>query len=71
VLFEELSRLGPCVICLVERLANALPPLVDQVLHRPEGELPEHEECDPEAEQGPDHQTRGDLDERVCCERHG
>jgi hypothetical protein len=65
VLLEQAPRLRAGVVGLVERLADALPALVDDPLHRPERETPQHEERDREADERPDHQSDPDLDQRI------
>src|SRR5205085_1880328 len=64
VLLEQLPRVPAGTVCLLARLPDALPPLVDQLLDRAEGIALEDEERDREADQGPDHQPRGDPDQR-------
>src|SRR5262249_36791924 len=65
VLLEQLSRFRAGLVCLVERAADPLAPVVDQLLNRAERVLPEHEEGDQEADDRPDHQPRRDLDQGV------
>src|SRR5207245_8444083 len=52
VLLDELARLLPRAVGLLERLPDPLPPLVDQLLDRAEGVALEDEERDREADQG-------------------
>src|SRR5689334_2965327 len=70
VLLEEPARLLAGVVGLLQRLPDPLAPLVDHLLHGPEREALEHEQRDQEADDRPDHQPRGDLDQGVGCERH-
>src|SRR5215218_2908713 len=71
VLLEQPARLVAGAVCLPERFADPLPALVDDLLDRAERELLQDKEGDPEADEGPDHQTHGDVDEGIRCERHG
>jgi hypothetical protein len=70
VLLEQVPRLLAGLVGLLERAANPVAPLVDQLLDRAEGEALEDEEGDQEADDRPDHQSRRDLDQSVGCERH-
>src|SRR5829696_1264259 len=70
VLLEQPARLVAGAVGLLERLPDPLTPLVDEALDGAEREPLQHEERDPEADQGPDHQTHGDVDEGIRCERH-
>ena len=71
VLFDELVRLGPGLVGLVERGPDPLSPLVDHLLDPAEREPLQHVERDEEAHDGPDHQARRDLDQRVGGENRG
>src|SRR5215213_2042640 len=71
VLLEQPARLVAGAVCLPERFADPLPALVDDLLDRAERERLQDKEGDPEADEGPDHQTYGDVDEGIRCERHG
>ncbi len=66
VLLEKLARLVTRLVGLVHGRANAVAAVVDGLLDRPEREPPQDEERDREADQGPDHQTRDDLDQAGC-----
>src|SRR5439155_1306304 len=65
VLLEQVSGLAARLVSLLERSPDPLAPLVDRLLDRAEGVLPQDEEGDEEADKRPDHQTRSDLDEGV------
>ena len=64
VLLEQLPGLGPRVLGLLDGGADALAPLVDRLLDRPEREVPQDEEGDRKADERPDHQTWDDVDQR-------
>ena len=68
VLLEEFARFLAGAVGLLDRLANALAPVVDRLLDRAEGEPLQHEEGDQEADDRPDHQPRCDLDQGVGAE---
>ena len=61
VLLEQLAGLGARAVGLLDRFANAVPPLVDRLLDRAEGEPPE-DENDRKADERPD-QPRDDVDQ--------
>ena len=61
VLLEQAQRLGARLLGHVHALLDAVAPLVDDLLQRPEGVLPEDEHGDAERDQRPDHQARVDV----------
>ena len=63
VLLDELPRLAPRRVGLLERAPDPLAALVEQVLDRPERVPLQHEEGDQEAVDRPDHQARDYLDQ--------
>src|SRR5439155_11060022 len=70
VLLEQPPGLGAGVVRLFDRAADLLAALVDHLLDRTERIAPEHVERDQEADDRPDHQPRGDRDQRVGPEQH-
>ena len=70
LLAHELAQLAGLLaglVGLVERLADAVAPLVEHRLDPPEREAPEDPEDDQEREDRPDHQARDDVDERALA----
>src|SRR6266540_2249694 len=65
VLLEQAARLLTRLVRLLDRLHDPLAPLVDRPLDRPERVALQHPERDQEADDRPDHQPRGDLDQCV------
>ncbi len=65
VLLEQLASLVAGAVGLLDRHADLLAAVVDRLLDRAEGVLPEHEERDREGDQRPDHQAGNDLDQGV------
>ncbi len=70
VLLEQAARLLAGVVGLLDRQADALAAVVDQLLDRAEGVALEHPERDREGDQRPDHQARDDLDQGVGGDQH-
>ena len=63
VLLEQPAGLFPRLVRLLERQHDPRAPVVDRLLDRLERVALEHEEGHAERDQGPDHQTRDDLDQ--------
>src|SRR5882724_4186737 len=65
VLFEESPCFAARLLRLFDRAADAVAPLVDDLLDRTERESLEDEERNPEADDGPDHQAESDFDQWI------
>src|SRR5207253_2336787 len=65
VLLEQTARLVARLVGLLDGAADAVPPVVDQLLDRTERIALEDPERQREADDRPDHQPRDDLDQRV------
>src|SRR5438309_5501438 len=70
VLFEQSPRFFPRLLCLFDRAADALAPLVDDRLDPAEGDPLEEIERRRETDDRPDHQPEPDLDQWIRGDQH-